>query len=245
MPTKMNEQCCSAITAHQAPIQPQAETTPVTIPEAESDGIHNEVILLGCQTCTKEKDKNDERSDGICQLASASKVLESIAPSPSQQLEMAEPPKQIDLSRKTERMASKSMVYGIDDLERPDPGRLQNMLLLDVDMASSYQGMEESSLDSNLVYSDRGAKGATPPMIYSTSQLVANVGSAASTPCPVVPMPLFYTFPVHVMQTTIPSENIWQDHLLKRDSSMVTVFRHRKRLIPSFSKKRWMRRCLI
>jgi len=37
------------------------------------------------------------------------------------------------------------MVYGIEDLERPDPGRLQNMLLLDVDMASSYQSTEESS----------------------------------------------------------------------------------------------------
>ena len=120
MPTKMKEQCRSAITTRQAPIQPQAETTPVTIPEAESDGIHDEVILLGCQTCTEEKDENDQRSDGICQLASASEVLESITPSPSQLLAMAEPPKQIDLIGKTERIASKSMVYGIEDLERPD-----------------------------------------------------------------------------------------------------------------------------
>jgi len=88
------------------------------------------------------------------------------------------------------------MVYGIEDLERPDPGRLQNMLLLDVDMASSYQSTEESSLDSNSVYSDRGAKGAAPPMIYSTSQSVAKVGSAASTPCPVVSTPSILHLPL-------------------------------------------------
>ena len=90
-------------------------------------------------------------------------------------------------------------------------------------------------MDSNSVYSDRGAKGAVPPMIYSTSQSVAKVGSAASTLCPVVSTPSILHLPLarnsnhrtlrkHLVRSFVKARQQHGDRILTQEEVNAFIF---------------------